>query len=145
VPTTPPPTETRAPAETITPDDTPLPADTTSPTEFAPPTPATMRLTEADDGSSASLNVSDLLEIALDGNPTTGYQWEVGSGNGDVLQQRGEPMFVAESDAVGSGGTVTLTFDAVAAGRVALWLIYHPQYDPAAPPIRTFAVTVTVH
>ncbi len=108
------------------------------------PAGATKRLNEADAGRSINLRVGDQLNITLAGNPTTGYQWEVGTGNAAVLRSRGEPEFVSSSSAIGSGGKVTLHFDAVATGTVELKLIYHRSFEKQAPPAETFEVTIIV-
>jgi predicted secreted protein len=61
----------------------------------------TIKLTEADAGKSVDLAPGDTLEIALAGNPTTGYNWEVESVDSAILRQVGEPQFEADSTAVG--------------------------------------------
>ena len=99
---------------------------------------------EQDANSTVSLNVSDTLEVVLDGNPTTGYQWEKEAGNEAIVKQVGEAEFKADSDALGSGGKVTLRFEAVGAGQTVLRLIYQRSFEPDAPPLKTFEVTVTV-
>ena len=80
------------------------------------PVVSTKQLTEADAGHSIELRVGDKLEITLPGNPTTGFQWEVSVGDTAILQPSGEPEFEPSSSAVGSGGNVTLRFEAVGTG-----------------------------
>ena len=106
--------------------------------------PSTAQLTEADDGSSIELQAGDMLEIALPGNPTTGFQWEIKSVNKDILQPVGEQKFEPSSNAVGSGGSVTLSFEAKTPGQTKLELIYHRSFEANVAPIQTFEVTVTV-
>src|ERR1044071_6923546 len=76
--------------------------------------PSIVRLTEADNGSSIEVHAGDRLEIALPGNPTTGFQWEIKSVDTDILQPVGEQKFEPSSNAVGSGGSVTLSLEAKA-------------------------------
>jgi inhibitor of cysteine peptidase len=90
------------------------------------------------------LKVGDALDVTLDGNPTTGYVWEVQWVDSDVLQPVGETDFEPDSGAVGSGGRVTLHFVALATGQTPLQLIYHRPWEQDVPPIRTFEVAVTV-
>ena len=110
----------------------------------ASPTPTTWRLTDSDAGRAISLHVGDRLEVTLAGNPTTGYQWEVGAGDAAVLKVAGEPQFTADSNLPGSGGRVMLPFNAVGAGHTNLQLIYHRPFEAGVAPARTFSVTVTV-
>jgi inhibitor of cysteine peptidase len=101
-------------------------------------------LTEADAGRSIELRVADKLEVTLPGNPTTGFQWEVGSGDTSIIKPGGESEFKPSSEALGSGGKVTIRFEAVAAGQTTLKLIYHRPFEKDTPPDQTFEVTVTV-
>ena len=112
----------------------------------APPAPATpiQSLTEADAGRSIKLRVGDKLEVTLPGNPTTGFQWEVGSVDTSVLKPIGKPEYKSSSNALGSGGQFTFRFEAVAPGQTTLQLIYHRPFEKDTPPAQTFEVTVTV-
>jgi inhibitor of cysteine peptidase len=101
-----------------------------------------VRLTQADNGSHITLHPGDTLEIALAGNPTTGYTWEVQPGAEAVVRQQGAPEFKAESARIGAGGTMTFRFAYVAAGAVIVSLIYHRGFEPGVAPLQTFAVTV---
>ena len=102
------------------------------------------QLTEADNGRLIELNVGDTLEITLPGNPTTGFQWEVSAIDSAILRQVGEPEFEPLSNAVGSGGNVTLRFEAVGTGQTVLKLVHHRPFEENVPPTQTFEVTVTV-
>jgi inhibitor of cysteine peptidase len=104
----------------------------------------TTRLTEADAGRSIELRVGNILEVTLPGNPTTGFQWEVGAGDSTILKLSGEPVFEPSSGALGGGGQSTLRFQAIAAGQTPLKLIYHRPFEKDTPPAQTFEVTVTV-
>jgi predicted secreted protein len=104
----------------------------------------TVRLTEADAGSTIKLHPGDILEIALPANPTTGYTWEVRSGAEAVLTQKGVPEFKRDSTLLGAGGLMTFRFDVVAVGDVPLTLIYHRTFEPGVPPLKTFAIKVSV-
>ena len=103
-----------------------------------------VRVSEEDANSTISLSVGDKLEVVLEGNPTTGYQWERVSGDEAIVMQVGEPGFEPDSNALGSGGKVTLRFEAVGAGEAVLRLIYHRSFEPDVPPLEIFEVTVTV-
>jgi predicted secreted protein len=101
-------------------------------------------LTAADAGSTVNMNVGATLEISLQGNPTTGYTWELAPDGQELLVQDGEAQFKAESTLLGSGGLVTLRFKALRQGTADLKLIYHRTFEPNVPPLRTFAVKVVI-
>ncbi len=111
-----------------------------------PPTPSEVRLTEkgGDCGSSVELNTGDSLSLTLEGNPTTGYTWEVESNDPAVLKPTGEPEYSPDSEAIGAGGTYTFRFTAVATGKVALKLIYHRTFEVGVPEIKSCEVTINV-
>src|SRR5689334_5314350 len=111
---------------------------------FACSTSTASSLTEADDQRSIELRQGDKLEVKLAANPTTGFQWEIKAVNMDVLRPLGEPKFEPSSNAVGSGGTVTLSFEAIGLGQTKLELIHHRPFEKNVPPIQSFEVTVSV-
>ena len=97
------------------------------------------------DGAQVELAVGERLVIRLDGNPSTGYTWEVKEGAGTILAQVGETEFEGgDPSLVGSGGTQTLTFEAARAGTTTLVLVYHRPWEVGVEPVDTFTVTVTV-
>jgi inhibitor of cysteine peptidase len=115
-------------------------------TETPKPSPAksTKQLTEADTGRSLELYVGDKLEVILLGNPTTGFQWEISDIDPSILRTSGEPDFEPSGNAVGSGGKITMCFEAVRTGQMKLTLIYHRPFEKDVPPAQTFEVAVTV-
>jgi inhibitor of cysteine peptidase len=103
-----------------------------------------VRLTDADTGSSVQLRQGQDLEVTLQGNPTTGYTWEVLPGAETILEQQGEPKYEAESNLLGAGGSFTFTFKAVTEGETSLRLIYHRTFEPGVAPLQTFEAKVVV-
>ena len=103
-----------------------------------------LRLTEKDSGHSLEISAGSVMEIMLQGNPTTGYTWTVSSVDEKVLMQMGEAKFKADRKARGSGGTITMRFEAVRVGKTCLRLIYHRPFEKNNPPIKTFEVDVKV-
>jgi len=104
---------------------------------------ATLLLDSGADGTEASLAVGESIDIALPGNPTTGYTWDVVSIDSSVLAQQGDPSFRASSNLVGSGGIMTLAFEAIGAGTTALQLVYHRPFGDASPE-DTFSLNLVV-
>jgi predicted secreted protein len=103
-----------------------------------------VRIDGSYNGGSVQLTAGQELEVVLEGNPTTGFQWEVGSADAAVLRQTGDWDFAPSSDLTGAGGLVTLHFKAVAAGETLLQLVYLQPWDKETPPAETFSVRVVV-
>jgi inhibitor of cysteine peptidase len=97
-----------------------------------------------DNGREITLQKGQTLTIKLEGNPTTGYSWEVVESEDAILQQVGEPEFEAESDLLGAPGTQTLRFEAVETGQMELKLVYRRSWETDMEPLETFTVHVTV-
>lgn len=107
------------------------------------PASGTTSLTAKDAGSTIQIKQGDIVQVALNGNPTTGFTWEALPGSEGLVQQ-GEAEFKPDSNALGSGGNMTLQFKAVRPGTTVLKLIYHRPFEPNVPPLQSFEVTVVV-
>jgi len=106
---------------------------------------ASVTLRETDTGRTIELKRGDTLIVELEGNPTTGFTWEVASVDASILKQEGDYEFEADKPGVpGSGGTFTFTFGAEGAGQTELQMVYHQAWDEETPPSKTFEVTVMV-
>jgi inhibitor of cysteine peptidase len=85
------------------------------------------------------------LIIKLEGQPGTGYGWELKEPS-SLLQQAGDPVFEplpAPSDAAMSAPVVqVLTFSPVRAGKETLTLVYRRPWDRSADPLRVFTIHV---
>lgn len=108
------------------------------------PQPATVNVSEQNANSKVQLHVGDKLVVTLGGNPTTGYTWEAASNDQAILKPVGEAQFTPDTSALGSGGKVTLQFEAVGAGQTPLKLIYHRPFETGVAPLKTFELTLTV-
>lgn len=116
-------------------------------TLLAPISPATgpVMVTETDLGTTIEMKTGDELVVTLQGNPGTGYGWEVVPVDEAVLKQVGDWEFEPESDLVGAPGKMTLRFRAVESGQQALQLLYRRPWETDVPPLNTFEVTVVVN
>ncbi len=103
-----------------------------------------VQLTEKDTCSMVEINVGDILEISLRGNPTTGYTWEVYTFDRAVLKQIGKIEFKADRKARGAGGKFTLRFEATSPGKTLLRLIYRRPFEKDVSPVNTFEATISV-
>ena len=104
----------------------------------------TIKINGEDNGSTISMKQGENLVLSIDGNPTTGYIWEIDSVDQNILQSAGEPDYKSDSMLVGSGGTYKFKFTALSAGTTTLKLKYWRTFEPENPPVETFEVTVNV-
>lgn len=102
-----------------------------------------MKLSENDSGKTVEIHVGDELEVALPGNPTTGYTWEVSTLDSNVLKLD-KTAFVADGKAIGAGGIEVIKIHAIAAGECKVKLIFHRSFEPSLPPSKTFEVIVII-
>lgn len=108
--------------------------------------PTPVQLTMTDNGKHVTLHVGERLVIGLEGNPSTGYMWEMVHPDPSLLGEQGPVQFkAAASGLVGASGTQTLTFKALKAGETTLTLGYLRPWESGVPPINTFQITVTIH
>lgn len=114
-------------------------------TGCGPQTSDAVELTEGDSGSTQTMSVGQELRIALEANPTTGYQWAIDGELPPQLEQVGEAEYAAESSALGAGGTEVWTFEAKSTGSGTLRLKYWRSFEPDAAPAEAFDVTVEVN
>jgi inhibitor of cysteine peptidase len=103
-----------------------------------------IRLAEQDNGRAVKLETGDLLELSLEGNPSTGYSWLVGCIDLQVLTPAGETKFEPHKTGKGTPGIVVLRFKAVRDGKTALKLVYRRPFEEDKAPLRTFKINVTV-
>jgi inhibitor of cysteine peptidase len=94
-------------------------------------------------GTTVTLDAGQTLRVELEGNPTTGYEWEVSAVDEGVLRFI-DSDFDPDSDAEGSGGTVTLRFEAVGSGATLLELIERPSWEPPSDSHQQFTVAIRV-
>jgi inhibitor of cysteine peptidase len=91
-------------------------------------------LTEQDDGAHVTLRVGDRLLVALEGNPTTGYEWaNMLFYEFAVLRESREPEYRAESDLVGAGGVFLFRYLAVAADSQSFRYTYQRPWESVQP------------
>ena len=100
--------------------------------------------TDQDASKTIELKAGASFQVVLDGNPTTGYMWELDPSSSAPVKQSGDAAFKADSQATGSGGKLTFTFQATGAGQGTLKLVYHRSWEKNAPPEKTFEMTVVV-
>jgi len=84
------------------------------------------------------------LEIVLDANPTTGYQWKALPWDTGIIEQIDKPVYKSKSEAIGSGGELTFYFKALSKGQTSLKFIYFRVFEKDVPPVKSFNVIIVV-
>ncbi len=107
--------------------------------EVIPPT----FLNATDNNTAINVTTGEFLVVFLEGNPTTGYTWEVEELNEQVLQQVGDIVSVPESDLMGAPSMQIATFEVVGAGNATIKMVYHQPWLTDVEPADTFTVDVT--
>ncbi len=69
----------------------------------------TMEVNESQNGSRIEIQKGDFLVITLEGNPTTGYQWEMVPNSDGIIELQGKPEYKSGGNLAGSGGIYTFT------------------------------------
>ena len=103
-----------------------------------------IQLYQIDSGKAIKMGPGDTVEIVLDANPTTGYQWEALPWDTEVIEQIDKPVYKSRSKAIGSGGELTFYFKALSTGQTLLEFIYFRDFEKNVPPIKSFKVTIVV-
>ncbi len=93
-----------------------------------------IQLTEADNGRTNSVNAGSEIKIVLEGNPTTGYSWDVASFSTNRLQQIGAVAYLqseqsGEKHRVGVGGKFVFRYKAIGSGQGFIKLIYRRSWE----------------
>jgi predicted secreted protein len=95
-----------------------------------------------DSGKTINLNMDDPFEVALRANGSTGYEWIIMPYDETVLQQVGDPTFVADDDRIGSGGMQTFHFKTIGEGATTLTMVYKRKWEEPKPDDQTFELKV---
>jgi len=91
-----------------------------------------------------ALREGEKLMIALQGNPTTGFEWELESEPaGGLLQQIDGPAYSSSSSLIGAGGTFYFRYGAVVAGQGELTFVYRRSWE-TVPPEKIVSMVVLV-
>ncbi|MGW2663789.1 protease inhibitor I42 family protein [Nocardia tengchongensis] len=127
---------------------TPLSASSVAVTTTAASPTAAERIGADADGKDLSLAVGQGLIVTLEADPTTGYAWQVGELDQNVVKPNGSPDYEQDPNSdgkVGVGGKSVLNFVAAAPGSTKLSLSYMRAWEQGVEPAKRFTVNLTVH
>lgn len=97
----------------------------------------------ADSGSSITLDLGEVFEVALAENPTTAYRWHVTITPPKAIASEGNDL-QSQSKAVGAGGERHFHFRAAQAGSFELACLRYRAWESAASATETFKLTGVV-
>ena len=101
---------------------------------------------DLDKDTDINIRRGQMLEIALEANPTTGYTWEmIDHDNPGILRQTGQSRYRGGSDLVGAGGIRIYGFETIKTGRAVLLFKYRRVWEKDVAPVRQYTVKVDVH
>lgn len=118
-----------------------------------PPATAVVKVVVVDenhDGKTVSMKKGESVAIKLESNPTTGFNWRVGSVSSGVAKQNGNvefeqtPLPPGSGPILGRGGHSVIKFDTVGTGKVTIQLDYSRPWEKNKPPLKTFTVTLDI-
>lgn len=95
-------------------------------------------------GSTINIGIGETLKVKLEGNPTTGYEWQLASVEESILNWDGVPQYKSDSKLVGAGGEYTFVFEGKSPGTTHLEFSYLRPWEEGIDPIETFTLTVVV-
>lgn len=103
-----------------------------------------LELTERDNGRTVAATQGETVTVSLEGNPSTGYSWELVNYNREILTPKGESGFIRDAERPGAGGRFVFRFEAKAAGDTRLQLVYIRPWEHKVRPAMAFEVVVSV-
>ena len=99
---------------------------------------------QEDNQTRQTIYVGDSVQVVLEGNPTTGFTWELSQNDEDLLALQGEPEYQAKQDIPGSSGVFTFTFLSQKSGTVELEFIYHRPFEEGIAPLSEYMLTLDI-
>lgn len=117
------------------------PTGSTLPTAHLTPQPISIEtptpVIERTKGETIEINKGDEFSIALESNPTTGYEWQYGF-NSSYLELVDREYIPASQDPtiVGAGGSDKFTFRATRIGGAQITFWYVRSWEEDTPPIK---------
>jgi predicted secreted protein len=107
--------------------------------------PKPMQVTVADNGKTVAVAVGKPFDVALKGNASTGFQWQVAKIDGDAVAQTGKEDYIFDKHPprmVGVGGTFVFHFKPAKAAKTKIRLVYLRPWEKDKPPAQTFEVVI---
>ena len=105
---------------------------------------ATKVVTDADKGGTVTIKMGDVLEVRLNSNPTTGYEWYLQKQSTALLKLTGQSWTQPPPDHVGAPVVQILDFAPTAKGTGVLLLHYVRSWEPPDPNEEQYSLHLTI-
>lgn len=115
------------------------PSESVDPPELPSDDPAEITLN--DDGKELQIRVGQDFSISLPENRSTGYQWQLDSG--ELLGVKSDG-YVAETSELGAGGMREYALTAEAVGETTIKAVYIRPWEKGMKPMQSFEMNVIV-
>lgn len=104
-----------------------------------------LRLDAGADGTTVHVPSGSTMSIALESNPTTGYDWyRTGALPSQLATESDDFKPGGAAGVVGAGGTRTIGYRAIGSGTATIHLAYVRPWETGVAPAKTFTLTVVV-
>jgi len=97
-----------------------------------------------DDGGKFTISLSDRLIVNLEQLGGAGFEWEKDEFDSNFFQDKSPPNSLLNGGAVGGSGLKMFKFQPIKKGTTSLRLKHRRVWDPDAPPIKEFGVTIRI-
>ena len=108
--------------------------------------PAELKLTTKDNDRRIELTPGQAFRIALESNPSTGFQWQIVEFDEVLLQSTAESKYES-SDPNGPPGTAgqqVFRFATRKAGQTTICMVYRRPWEKDQPPVRSYSLTLLI-
>ena len=101
-------------------------------------------ITEGSNGKTLSVARDTTFTIALKGNASTGFSWNIRDLDTTRLCKYGQSRFIGRDTIPGTSGTFFLDFKPIKKGVSTIRLVYSQEWETGIPPDDSFCVTIRV-
>jgi predicted secreted protein len=101
-------------------------------------------ISEDSNGKTFSVSRDTTFTIALKGNASTGFSWNIRDLDTTKLCQAGKSRYIGRDTIPGTSGTFYLDFKPVKKGLSTIRLVYSREWETGIPPEDSFSVTIGV-
>jgi inhibitor of cysteine peptidase len=91
---------------------------------------------------SVRVKPQDTFTVALKGNPSTGFSWNITAIDTTLIRPQGKPRYVGQSNLPGAPGTFYFAFSAVGKGASTIAFAYVRSWEKGVAPADSFTITV---
>lgn len=108
--------------------------------------PTTLIINENNQKDKYSVKKGDILEVILNTNPSTGYEWtivNIDTSKLNIVDEKYTPKIVNDK-IVGSGGSKTHIFKSIDKGKTTVDFIYSRPFEKELPPKKKFHVNLEI-